>query len=194
MIGTVPMTALAPLDYRNALDAAMALIDTSRPVKVCCDTAELQAEVRQRWPNQMGGDRATATLWIEPSAEHWQAHLATIVQTAVPGAQLIIIGSQPLTRLISERRRWTDRPLGLAIGGGLRLRQALRRAGFRIKARYGFHSAMAIGLNMAVRFAAGWGRPDLADRLQAAARLSYVAAGPVATLATVALIDARKEA
>lgn len=50
MYGSIATYALAPLDYRHALDAAAALLAPGGPLAVRCDCAPLAPEVRQRFP------------------------------------------------------------------------------------------------------------------------------------------------
>lgn len=194
-IGTRPVVALAPLDYRYALDAAMPLLAGPAPPLVHCRVPELTAEIEQRLPRMAGATAegsAPAALWVEPPAASWGAELRVLAAALPPGAPLVIIASRPLARLLPERRSWPGRPLGLTWGGVERLCRALPRAGFALEARHGVHSTVAIVLNLVGQAAARAGRPDLGDRLHFAARLRYHTTGPFAALATVALLLARK--
>jgi hypothetical protein len=193
MIGTHPMSALGPLDYRYALDAAMSALAGAGAPAIRCNIPELAGEVRQRAPRQAETGTATGTLWVEPLDGDWQSELATIADRLPDGAPLVVIASRPLARLLPERRSWGGRPLGMRPGGVARLRRALPQAGFTPPVIYGIHPAPAIGLSLLSRSAASMGYPDLADRLHFAARLRYCAAGPLAALSTVVLLIARKD-
>lgn len=192
MIGTLPMRALAPLDYRYALDAARTLIRSDQSC-VRCDVPELIDEVIQRFPHRSKTPTHGA-LWIEPLRRSWRATLAALAADLPPGAPLIIIASRPLARLIPERRGWSGDPLGMRLRGITLLQQALTRSGVVMTDHYGIHSLTAIATSMIGQQLDRIGRPDLADRFGFAARLRYCTAGPIRSLSTVALIVARKEA
>ena len=191
MIGTLPMVELAPLDYRYALDAARTIFPAHAAPQICCRLPELDGEVQQRF-----GTATPSTggaLWIEPQATGWQTELSTLTQQLPPAAPLVVIMSQPLARLIPERRAWRGQALGMRLGGALALRQALRSAGLTINRSYGIHSPASIILSQFSHQVARWGRPDLGDRLHFAARLRYCTQSPLAAFATVALLVARRE-
>lgn len=189
MIATVPVSRLAPLEYRYALDAAMVWL-ADRHVLVRCELPELKHEVQQRIPRPVAAG-ADAALWIEPRAATWQAELASLVKALPAGAPIIIIASRPLARLIPERRTWDGTALGMQFGGFRRLYRALAHAGLRVDSSYGVHSVQAIGLNLLGQQAERWGRPDIGDRLHFAARRRYCATG-VSVFSTVGLLVARK--
>ena len=194
-LGTRPVVALAPLDYRFALDAAMPLLAGPAPPLVRCSVPELAAEIEQRLPQviaAVGVASAPAALWVEPPATGWRADLRVFAAALPPGAPLVIIASRPLARLLPERRSWPGRPLGLTWGGVERLCRALSRGGFALEARHGVHSAVAIGLSLIGQAVARMGHPRHGDRLHFAARLHYRTTGPFAALATVALLLARR--
>ena len=193
MIGTLPATELAPLDYRYALDAAMATLGSDAVPLVVCNAPELVDEIRQRLPYLSESGRASAALWVEPLAGIWPTELRGFAEALGAGAPLVVVASRPLARLLPERHGWTGRALGLRPGGIGRLTRGLRRCGFALDASYGVHSAPAIGLNLLSRQLDRWGHPDLGDRLHFAARLRYCTSGPLAMLSTVALLIARKE-
>ena len=194
LIGSSPVWCLPPLEYRYALDAAMARLGNARAPIVICNAPSLLGEVRQRG---LSGDRwspaADAALWVEPLVDTWPTDLATLDDALIAGAPLTIVASLPLARVLPERRSWHEHPLGLQPGGIDRLRRGLVRCGFALDAMYGIHSMIAVGLSLLSRLAARSGRPDLGDRLHFAARLRYCVAGPLAALSTVALLVARKE-
>lgn len=191
MIGTLPMAALAPLDYRYALDAARTLFAPQATPMIRCNLAELDAEVHQRFARESAA-MEQGILWIEPLAVSWRAELNDLTERLPPGAPLVVIMSQPLARMVPERRSWSGTPVGMQLSGINQLLEALRSAGLRIEARHGIHSVASIVLSQVSRQAARLGRPDLGDRLHFAARLRYCAHGPLAALATVGLVVARK--
>lgn len=191
MIADLPVAALAPLDYRAALDAAMPLLAPS--AGVICNRPELVGEVRQRLPHWQRGPVAAA-LWVEPLTATWQADLALLTATLSRQARLVVVASRPLALLLPECRGWPQTGLGATCGGLRRLRAGLRRAGLRTEASYGFHTLQSMVLNLLSARADRLGRPDLADRLHFAARLAYCARGPLAAGATVALLVVRKGA
>src|SRR5206468_1192647 len=130
MIGALPAAALAPLDYRYALDAAMTVLAGQPESIVRCNAPGLLAEIRQRIPESREPQATRAALWIEPLADTWRAELAALADALPPGARLVIVASRPLARLIPERRGWSGRPLGLTPSGLLRLGRALAGRGF----------------------------------------------------------------
>ncbi|HEY0734049.1 MAG TPA: hypothetical protein VGD69_04015 [Herpetosiphonaceae bacterium] len=187
MIGTLPMVALAPLDYRYALDAARTLFAPHAAPLIRCNVAELDAEVRQRFARE-STSIGHGALWIEPLADSWRAELKNLAEQLPAGAPLVVIASQPLGRMVPERRSWSGAPLGMQLTGIYVLLRALRSAGLKIEARHGIHTAASIALSQASQQAARLGRPDLGDRLHFAARLRYCTHGPLAALATVGLV------
>lgn len=193
MIGTLPMVALAPLDYRYALDATMTVLAGRGTPLIICNIAELGGEIRQRLPRWSTTQPAPAALWIEPQAPTWTAELATLAAALAPGAPLVIIASRPLARLLPERRAWQGQPLGLSIGGVNRLRAELPQAKFRLQTIQGIHSVVSIGMSVLSLVAEHIGRLEVADRLHFAARLHYRTTGSLALGATVALLIAQKE-
>ena len=50
MIGALPMTNLAPLEYRAALDAALVILYPQYPITIRCSVPELAREAHQRIP------------------------------------------------------------------------------------------------------------------------------------------------
>lgn len=194
MIGALPRYAQAPLDYRYPLDAAMPWLAGCPRVAVLCHIPELGGEVSQRIPAPAGPGPASAALWIEPQVHGWQADLAGLAERLAPGAPLAIVASQPLARILPERRAWPDAPLGLQPGGLRRLGRALAAAGLPVEQRHGVHAVSAILTNQLGQRLAQWGRPELGDRLEFAARLRYRAAAPWDALATVGLWLARRQA
>ncbi|MFN8500899.1 hypothetical protein [Kouleothrix sp.] len=184
MIGTQPASTLPPLDYRYALDAALATVGAA-PLAIC-RADELRDAVEQRVAR---GEAGPGGLWIEPDARGWHEDLAAFARALAPGAPLAIVMSLPLARLLPERRGWGGAPLGLRGAGAGQLIDALAPAGFTLRARHGVHSLASIVLQALSRRA---GQPDLADRLYFAARLRYRAEGRSAGLAAVALLIADK--
>jgi hypothetical protein len=184
---------VAPLDYRYALDGALAVLGGRVAPVVRCRVPELEDEIGWRIPRAAELGAATAALWVEPQAGDWQAELDELARALPQGSRLAIVASRPLARLIPERRSWGGQPLGLRPGGIGRLARAVWRAHFRLEASYGFHSPLAIGTSLLSQWAERLGRPDLGDQLHFAARGRYCVTGPLAALATVALLVARKE-
>ena len=141
MTGTRPVVALAPLEYRYGLDAAMSLLapdDASafQPL-VLCNVPALADEVRQRLPHATapgpllaapgrvarsteaarGAGAVRAALWIEPLAATWEADLKTLAGSVQPGGRLVVIASQPLALLLGARsRRGNPRSWGQGAG------------------------------------------------------------------------------
>lgn len=193
MIGTLPMIALAPLDYRYALDAARTLFAPHAVPVIRCNVAELDAEVNQRFTRESASIEQGA-LWIEPLVSSWRMELNDVAYHLPPDAPLVVIASQPLARLVPERGTWSGEPVGMQLSGIKLLRRAMREARLRIEARHGIHTAASIALSQLSQQAARLGRPDLGDRLHFAARLRYCTQSSQAALATVSLLVARKEA
>lgn len=191
MIGALAASRAVPLDYRCALDAALATLGDAQPLVICRADA-LRDEIEQRTLGR-GTAGAGGGLWAEPGVSDWHADLASFARDLAPGAPLAIIASQPLARLLPERRGWRGAPLGMRAGGIGRLLGALEPAGFALSARHGFHSVAAIGLLALSSQAQRRGRPHLADQLYFAARLRYRAEGRMAGFATVALLIAKRK-
>jgi hypothetical protein len=183
------MRALAPLEYRLALDAALTALGPRR-VLLRCGVPALHAEAAQRLPSPHPGCGA-AGLWVEPLRETWWSDLAMFARLA-PGAPLAIVASRPLARMLPERAGWPGRPLCAEPGGLDRVCEALEAAGFEVTASYGFHTAASVALSTLSSLAGRAARPDLADRLLAASRQCYCSPGLFAPLATVALVCAGK--
>ncbi len=182
------ISALAPLDYRYALDAAMPLLARAQAPLLLCRVPQLAIPL---------GPDSTArasdvALWVEPLADTWQADLALLATHLAVNGQLLLVFSRPLAAILPERRSWGIRALGTRLGGIRRLRSALSRAGFSLETGYGIHTVVAMGLNLISQQLERWGRPDLGDRLHFAARLRYCTDGPLAVLSTVALLVATK--
>jgi len=192
MIGTLPVSDRAPLDYRYALDAAASLLCGAGPALVLCQAGELRDEVRQRIPRWAAKESAAAALWVEPRANGWQTEVEMLKSFLPNGAPLAIVMSRPLARVIPERRDWRQPALGLQVDGVERVRRAVGRAGFTIEASHGIHSAAAMALNVIGQQCERAGHPELGDRLQFAARRRYRVTGLGEGLSTVALLIARK--
>jgi hypothetical protein len=194
MIGDLAMVDLPPLDYRYALDAAMAMVGQTPATRGLCRVPELDAELRQRLPKLAEECESRAAIWVEPLVDTWREDLKSLARPLAFGGQLVVIASQPMARLLPERRIWPGQPLGLRPWGVAQLRRALTSAGLTVYRYYGIHSVFAIGLSLLGQQLDRLGRPALGDRLHFAARLRYSGGGVMATLATVALLAARKEA
>jgi hypothetical protein len=192
MMEMIPVAALAPLDYRYALDAAMPLLAAAAPQRIICHLPALLEEVAWRLPDQVESGHGESALWIEPPAAGWQDDLAQIASALPKGGPLVVVASRPLARLLPERRIWPAQALGLRPGGTRRLEQGLRLAGFRLREIYGIHTLWSIGLNrLSLAVESRW--PVSAACLHFAARLHYAVQGRSSALATVALILAQKQ-
>src|SRR5207245_1706447 len=109
MIGTYPMSALGPLDYRYALDAAMSALAGAGAPAIRCNIPELAGEVRQRAPRRAETGAAAGALWVEPlGREH---------RLSRPGRPPALRGASALLRRRAARgaldRRPADRQEGL---------------------------------------------------------------------------------
>jgi hypothetical protein len=186
-----PVYALAPLEYRYALDAALTLVPDRRRVRVQCNLAALQADVAARIADTT--QSATAVLWIEPLQQTWKQEMQQLAAELPLGGTLLMLASHPLAGLLPERADWREQPLGIQPAGIRQLRQAFRQLGLRMQARYGVHSLSSISWNMLSHAAQRIARPDLADRLRATAQQHYLSSGMLAGLATVGLVCAQKE-
>lgn len=212
MIARLPVAELAPLDYRYGLDVAAALIAghgaTSGGLWALCNVPALAAEVHQRLPHALADAEATghaagevgAALWVEPLTATWTADLARLSRAVQPGGRLVVLASQPLGRMLPERRMWQDgtgiagsTPLGTGLRGMGRLLKGLARAGFRIEAQYGLHPPAAMLASRVAGQLERRGRADLGDRWHFRARLSYCTTSPAARLSTVALVICRRD-
>jgi hypothetical protein len=192
LIGITSRHAGPPLEYCVALDAAAAYLSGAGPVRLSCGEAALEIGARQRvegWESQ----EPTVGLWVEPRREDWGEEMVRYALALPTGARLAVVASRPLARLLPERRGWRDDALGLAYGGAGHMARGLRGSGFRLEARYGVHTLASILLNALGRLAERRARPDLADRLSAAARLAYTTDGPLAGFSTVAILFTRKK-
>lgn len=191
-IGSYPIVADAPLEYRYALDAAMSVLAGKKSPLVICNVPQLANEVLQRVPD-WGQERMTdAAIWVEPLVKSWRNDLRILGEAIPQNGRLAVVASRPLAKTLPERRLWESRPLGATPGGLWRLRRQFGRIGVSLDATYGVHTMLAIGLSLLSRQAERLGRPDLADRLSFAARLRYCSSGPLAAFSTVALLFARK--
>jgi hypothetical protein len=193
--GTLPMSDLAPLDYRYALDAAITLFPPHTTPRVHCNIAALKGEVRHRfhpWNNTASGP--PAALWVEPMRGSWQEEIHTLLSPshgATLGAALVVIASRPMARLLPECQEWGNQEaLGFSPFGISRLRRGLQQAGWHIEQEFGIHSLPSVLLNtLSLRVAPH--RPSLGDRLHFAARLYYCTTGPLMMGSTVALLSCR---
>jgi hypothetical protein len=192
MRGTLPISELAPLEYRIALDVAMCLLDGQSIAPVPGQIPALE-EVEQRVRRAQGEVRR-AGLWIEPAARSWRAQLDELSEQLAPQALLVVLFSLPPAKLLPERWVWRCRSLGTCGFGVWRFRRALREKGFGVEAWYGFHSPGSMVLNAVSRLCEAARRPELADRLACSSRRRYCGSGRRSYLSTVALLVARKGA
>ena len=191
MIGTIPETGSVPLEYRYALDAAVACCGGLSPRVTLSGVPSLDAEAIQRFP-AVSVEEGRALVWIEPSAKTWKSQLSALTAGSKPGAVLVVVASRPLAALLPERRGWPGDSLGPHPGGIARLLRALRASGFEILENHGIHPLRAIVLSRLSACCERVGRPDLGDRHHFAARRAYRVEGALAPLATVGLLVARK--
>lgn len=183
LMATLPMKELAPLDYRYALDASMALLAGKNNLLVRCNLPELFEEVRQRLPyNWLNPGQASGALWVEPLRDSWSDELLELAACLSDGARLVIIASRPLSAKGRQKLNF------LQIRA---LNRALHKAGFVLEHEYGIHSPQAMSLNFLSQQATRCGYPALGDRLHFAARLRYCTTSPARLFSTVALLVAR---
>lgn len=219
MIGTLPMSALAPQHYRAALDGAAAILAGGLPLVVyeqlattettllpdpltgpahgqigneAREHSPLWGELRQRWRLESGAAE-DGVLWVEPSIHDWRPTLAALVRRMPPGAPLVVLLSCPAARLLKARGSWPGQPLGLTPLGLASMRGALTWHDCTIGAQHGFYTPTAALLGSAGRLCIGLRRPDLADRLAQFARMCYHTEGLLAQTCAVALLVACKE-
>ncbi|MCG8352018.1 MAG: hypothetical protein MI924_29990 [Chloroflexales bacterium] len=184
---------LAPLDYRYALDAAMTMLAPTGPPHVYNNLPQLEDEVRWRIPLPAETIQASGILWIEPLPGVWLHELERLVQALSLGAPLVVVASLRRAQSLIECRSWEWRALGFQPRGIRRLEQALRQAGLRIEASYGFHTQIADRLAKLGQLVARCGHPGLGDQLHFRAHLQYYSQNLRNAHATVALLLARKE-
>jgi hypothetical protein len=177
---------LAPLEYRIALDAACAWLATHFPQHVCCEQAELAAELDLRLSPSLQPPWLSA-LWLEPQQEGWQAGLPELSSALPAQAHLAVLLSLPPARRLPERRHWRSDALGEQPGGLKRFLQALAGSGFILQSLHGLHSGQSALLNSLALLARRGGRLAWGDRLEFAARKSYIKPLSQSWGATVAL-------
>lgn len=196
MIGTHPRLALAPLEYRYALDAVMPLLAEEKKLLIRCDVPQLMNDVTQRVPILSDSDQihdAEMALWVEPLRLTWRDELAVISDRLSNKSLLIIVASRPLARLLPERQAWQGQPLGIQVGGLSHLCRELRQMGWVFERQDGIHSLQSIVLNQLSGLVSRLGCVAFADRLEFAARLRYRSTDLWAPCSTVALLVACKE-
>lgn len=130
-------------------------------------------------------------IWLEPMRNDWKGQIYRLGFLA-EGANLLVITSQSLARILPERQGWQGQPLGLYPGGLRQLSRALKKSGFRLERRYGLHTPLSIGLNFLSGRLDRLSQKALADRIYFAARLHYRSQGLTAPLATLGLWHFRK--
>jgi hypothetical protein len=193
MIATLPVSELAPLEYRYALDAVMPLLGKKTPLILRCGASTLLVEVAQRLIWCREAENGAAALWVEPQRCDWEVQCRDLGHSLAVGAPLAIIASRPLARLLPELKHWGGDPLGFVPWGIEQLCRALNRCGFACKSTFGIHSIQSISIFFLSRCVSRLGHPALGDRLVFAARLRYCLSGPLAGLSTVNLIIAWKQ-
>ena len=191
MVGVNPLEGIIPPEYRLALDVARIIFTEEQNPIVLCQQPALTEEVYWRFPDRSGRKLASTALWVEPLDSDWQTDLAALTSRIKPGGLLGVISSRPLARILPERRGWEGIPLGVQVGGNGKMRRALIKAGFTPQASYGFHSLLAIGINMFSQQVERYGYPKLGDRLHFASRLNYIVGGAGEVFSTVTFLIAR---
>lgn len=173
MIAAVPLYALAPLEYRLALDAAGLWLAGHLPLRLLCEQPALLPECRARLPFE---DQPPwrGLLWLEPQQETWSATLPDLAAHLPTAARLALLLSLPPSRYLPESRSWPGAPLGPLPGGLQSLLSALHQHGFTIEVAQAIHTRRAVAGNALARLARRLGRHALADRLEFAARRHYV--------------------
>ena len=179
-----------PLDYCYALDAARTLLGAN--AAVICEIPELDLAIHERFPAGDNSPEPGGALWIEPRVSDATTRISQFADVIPIGGQLVIIISQPLSRLLPERRSWDTNHAGTHSRQARTMFCRLSDAGFEREEMHGFHTMEAIAINMLSRAAGAIGRPDWSDRLHFAARLRYSRDGRFSTLATVGLIRLRR--
>ena len=93
LCGTQNVSALAPLDYRYALDAAMPLLAQAQAPLVLCHAPQLETAA---WHlPAIESPTHDVALWVEPLAVSWQADLAWLATRLALNGQLIVVLSRP---------------------------------------------------------------------------------------------------
>jgi hypothetical protein len=136
------------------------------------------------------GTAVHSAIWIEPDFADERV-LRRMRMTLMPGGTLYLVVSGYLARLrrgVAQDRGWPiQRPAGWR-----RTMRWLREAGFTVTSLYGFQGAESLTWACAARLAEHLGRDDLADRCHFRMRAEYVVTGRLASVATVAMIVARR--
>jgi hypothetical protein len=112
-------------------------------------------------------------LWMSPTRDTWRARVRDVDAALAPGAYLAIVGAGPLTRVMS-RLRPGGLPMCQGAANPCRVGETFEYQAEGIWRLFGMRSA-AFGV---LRISADRiGRPDLADRLEAAYRLALLERG-----------------
>ena len=168
---------MLPLDYFNALDALPSFVEMDALGWVC-SSAEFHPTLHSRIPT-------TTTphflLWVEPQIDEPLPVFNNI-------RRLIIITSQPLARVLPERKGWRDAPLGIRWLGQRQIKQKVQSAGWRVSAEHHFHTIRSIALNLLSQRVP---QPARADQLQFAARQRYTTNAPAFATVVLTVYDRR---
>lgn len=182
--------ALAPLEYRVALDAAVVWCSSSAHGRVICQSEALYPEVTQRidvnLPPPWG-----SMVWLEPQTEDWTGIIKTSIQGGKSISRLAAILSLPPARYLPEKPE-SQSPLGYLRGGIHRLCKELEQAGLAKQAIFGLHSGQSVGLNYLANASRQMGLPALGDRFEFYAKKHYTKSLQKAWGATCALVLAAK--
>lgn len=192
MIGSLPVSELAPLEYRYALDAAMPGLAANQLPFIICNSPFLKGELQQRLDGTTTSEITKAGLWLEPLVETWESELQTFKKTLPKDSTLIIVASRPLARILPEIKSRSEKALGIQPTGIYRLSKTLLSEGFEVKVTYGIHSITSIGINFVSQQAMRIHQYALSDRLLFKSKLLYCTTSPLSSISTVALIFAKK--
>jgi hypothetical protein len=185
------MINVAPLEYRSALDSIMPAL-TKPNALVINNLIALDGELDERGATCQVRTLTSTIVWIEPLAATWTDDLSLIRSRLARNGKLYVVASLPLARYVPERSAWRELPLGIQARGMRQLQRGLNDSGFEINRVHGFHSAESIVLNGVGTICHTFGRSDIADRCNFAARLRYHRTGMSAKLSTVGLIESRR--
>lgn len=129
-------------------------------------------------------------VWMEPERPSAAAIAALLRTKAADGADLEVITSSALRRLLPAGQTPPVPALQPLPPGATQ--RCLRAAGWRIDAVTAFHGPRSFMWSRLARFSAAIGRPDWEDRCLFAMRACYREEGWVWRLAPLALIRARR--
>jgi hypothetical protein len=191
MIGTLPVYAMASLEYRLAIDAASVWLARSIPVGLRCEQPALEHECRQRLP-VVQIPPWQSLLWLEPQYSSWRPALDDLASHLLPGARLAVLLSLPAARHLPGFHAWGSDPLGVRFGGWKHLQQELAAQSFILDTARAFHGGQSVFWSTSSRVARLLHRCALADRLEFNSRLHYLQPLAASWLSTCALLLAHR--